>query len=276
MSPLPVIFGYDLELLFATAILRLKSLHYGFWDFPPNTVTLASVRAAQERFTARLMDFAPQAATVLDVGAGIGDNARALASRGFHVTAISPDRAHSRHYRKDDRAIQYVCAGFEEYDAEERYDLILICESLNYFDLRTGLAQCRRYVAPSGHLLVAAMFHRPESQPYDCAMPIDRLEYVALAKEYGFDLVRGRDVTLNVLPTLAYAQAKLTQFAFPVIDALARVLRVMRQVLPVNFITVPVRRLEEVTAFYRRRTDPEYYVKHTRYAFLLFRDTSPN
>lgn len=264
MAPIPIILGYNAELFFATAVLRLKSLHYGFWDTPPEKVGLASIREAQTRFTERLMEFVPDnAGTVLDVGAGIGDSAQALAQRGLKVTAISPDRNHGRYFRKLRRqGIAYIRTGFENLDIAGRFDLIFICEALNYFDREIGLEQCRRYLDPNGHLLIASMFRHPDGKAYPERFALADLPYIALANKFGFTLLATRDVTANVLPTIEYAHRSLQRYAFPVVEALSWLSKTpLRQAIG---------SIQEVRSYYERRTEPEYFRTHIRYVFLLF------
>src|SRR5215207_8026874 len=272
-SPLPTVFGCDLELLFATGVLRLKSLHYGFWDIRPRVITLASIREAQARFTAELIKFVPaDAKTVLDVGAGIGDNARALARLGLQVTAISPDRNHARYFKRLE-GVQYLRTKFEHFDLPAQFDVVFMCESLNYFDREIGLQQCRRYVAPGGHLLIAAMFQGDQQEPFSSFFRPADLPFVELARRYGFSLHSGRDVTENVLPTMEYAHRALQRFVFPLARGAAPNTWCGRLVRK-----TPIRRtaeaIDDVRAFYERRTEPEYYRTHIRYLFLLFSRTS--
>ena len=95
----------NFELYFVTEVLKLRSLHYGYWDEERSNgrLDLDEIQRAQSRFTERLISFVPpETKTILDVGAGIGDNARALSRSGHRVTAISPDRNHER-YRQLER-----------------------------------------------------------------------------------------------------------------------------------------------------------------------------
>jgi len=81
----------NLELFFCTEVLKLKSLQYGYWE-QEEKLDLESIRRAQQHYTETLLEMIPEDVhNILDIGCGIGDNARALAAKGYHVTAISPD-----------------------------------------------------------------------------------------------------------------------------------------------------------------------------------------
>jgi ubiquinone/menaquinone biosynthesis C-methylase UbiE len=192
---------------------------------------------------------------VLDVGAGVGDNARALAQRGSNVVAISPDQAHARYFRsRPDNHIRYIQTTFERLVIDQQFDLVFISEALNYFDRRAGLEQVRRFLRPRGHLLVASIFTRPPPNVYPHDFDIANEEYVGLARQYGLDLIQSRDVTENVSATISYAGRMLRRYVFPAFRWASA-----------------LDRARNILTYYERRTDVHYFRTHYRYAFLLFR-----
>ena len=106
----------NFELLFVTEVLKLSSLHYGYWEEgqASGEIDLDEVRRAQSLFTDKLLSFIPEHVnTVLDVGAGVDDNARALAAVGYRVTAISPDRNQVRYFDETrDPSVAFHCSKF--------------------------------------------------------------------------------------------------------------------------------------------------------------------
>ena len=138
----------NFELYFVTEVLHLRSLHYGYWDGgrARTGVDLEEMAEAQARFTERLVDFVPpDVKTVLDVGAGIGDNAHALARLGHRVKAISPDGNHQSYFDEiGDPNVSFERSTFEAFESEDRFDLVLFSESHRYFDRRFGLERARQ------------------------------------------------------------------------------------------------------------------------------------
>ena len=97
--------GLDLELFFCTEILKLHSLHYGYWEKGEKPteggkkLTLEWLRDAQQKYTDILVEAIPKSVkSILDVGCGIGDVSRALSKLEYDVTAISPDRNHVKYF----------------------------------------------------------------------------------------------------------------------------------------------------------------------------------
>jgi len=75
----------ELELIFCLKILKLKSLHYGYWQ-PDDEITMDNLKKAQAQYTTHLLKLIPRGVkNVLDVGCGVGDNALALAKKGIEL-----------------------------------------------------------------------------------------------------------------------------------------------------------------------------------------------
>ncbi len=271
--------GTDFELLFCTDVLRLTSLHYGYTDDPRGTIEdLAGMRRAQARYTATLLAWLPaDARRVLDVGCGMGDVSRAIAATGRHVTAISPDREHGRHFARRTPRVRFENVRFEEFRSDTRYDLILLCESNNYFDPAFALDRARALLRPGGWLVISGMFKRRDLPGLNSDMCFER-EYIRAARDRGFTVSRRRDITGEVSPTLVFARAMLGQWALP----LARVfgglwiassiwLRGAIRVLGID----PARGIERLLSFYGRRLDRAHFRRHTAYVRLRLRLGAP-
>lgn len=268
----------NFELYFVTEVLRLRSLHYGYWDEARRSegIDLEEMAEAQARFTERLVAFVPpDVKTVLDVGAGIGDNARALARLGHHVTAISPDANHQGYFDEiDDPNVSFERNTFEAYRTDERFDLVLFSESHRYFDRRFGLDRARQLLNPGGHLLVSGMFRSEDKGPFPPDFDCAALPYLAMATERGFQAIRVDDITPNILPTIEMIDRAITDIAEPTIRfaesyAAARApwkLRLLRL-----FLSRENNELSRVLKKLKRKTEPARFRARFRYVTVLFR-----
>ena len=266
----------DLELYFVTEILKLRSLHYGYWDEPPRQVSLDDVRQAQARFTERLLALIPNGVrTILDIGSGIGENARALTAAGYVVTAISPNNNHPKYYGPGGTDnITFHNLKFEDFESAGHFDLILISEALNYFDHEFGLHKFRRLLIPGGHLLITGMFSSSDSAPFAHNFPVATLPYVRLAAAHGFSLLHAVDITQNVLPTMTLTHDAIQSYVRPAVALMERYLAASApwklRLLKVLF-GGRIREAQHILTYYERRVDPHFFSTRMRYATLLLR-----
>ncbi len=265
--------GLDLELFVCTEILGLDSLHYGLWE-PGDPATIEGVRTAQARYTRRLLDLIPgPPGRLLDVGCGTGDVARAFASTGHRVTAISPDRNHGRFFQPPAAGVRFVPSRFEAFDAEEGFESILMSESQNYFEADAGFRQCRRYLLPGGHLLVSGMFRRGYSDAFCEVINVER-PFVRGARSHGLSLVERWDISRETAPTLALLRDAMARYLPPLVEGLEQFLRATSpwksRALALLF-SRQLRDLRHLREYYLERTDPDAFLGHVRYLQLLFR-----
>jgi MPBQ/MSBQ methyltransferase len=282
--PKPVVVNYgglDLELFFVTEVLKLRSLHYGYFSpAAPRPITLDAIRDAQAKYTEQLIGHVPDGvSTVLDVGAGIGDNARAFADRGYTVTAISPDENHAKYFdTPGDQRVTFLKSKYEDLDIDRRFDLILFSESLNYFNREIGLGQSRRYVRPGGALLIAAMFRNEDWSPFPPDYGLKRLPFVTQAREFGFDLEFAQDITEATVPTMEAVNLAIAERLRPLIAMGQHFIQASApwKAWAIRFaFRKQIKELEQLLAYYETRTHPDTFRWVYRYAILRLRDTRP-
>ncbi|NMG21987.1 class I SAM-dependent methyltransferase [Brasilonema bromeliae] len=183
-------------------------LHYGYWETLPHSgeeLTLTSLRAAQEAYTAKLFSFIPKGiSTVLDVGCGIGGNAKYFLERGFSVEGLAPDALQQEKFLKNtNNQVPFYLTRFEDFQPTHSYDLILFSESSQYIavdDLAQGAA---RLLSSGGYLLIADMMRSdPEYQEgifSNCHVTSVLQEALERA---GFTLIKAEDISNSVAPTI--------------------------------------------------------------------------
>ncbi|HZE73387.1 MAG TPA: class I SAM-dependent methyltransferase [Pyrinomonadaceae bacterium] len=263
----------DLELFICSDILKLNSLHYGYWE-SDQELSLDNVRKAQTRYTSELLNAIPAGvASVLDVGCGIGDNARALAASGYNVTALSPDKNHAKYFENGNgHAITFHNQRFEEFQADQKFDLILMSESQNYFEAKIAFRQCLQFLNPGGHLLICGMFRKEETSVFKHVRNVED-DFIGEAVSHGLQLTSHTDITDHVLPTLKFANQAHRNYLEP---SLALLKYYFRQTSPLKLRLLKLvwgkqlKNFQKIYQYYDEFFDPILFKKHVRYLTLLF------
>ena len=271
--------GLDLELFFCTEILKLTSLHYGYWEESERLkedgekLTLDCLRGAQQKYTDMLIEAIPKdVSSILDVGCGIGDVARALSKLEYDVTAISPDSNHAKYFENYLSKLTFLQTKFEDLNSHNKFDLILMSESQNYFPTEIGFHQCASFLSPEGYLLVAGMF-RKDSSSKITEVPNTIEDYIKTAEKHGLLLIGNVDITQNILPTIDFVYESIQNYVEPGVKMLNQFISSIAP-LKSSFIKFIFRKQINKTAqiynYYRKRTDPLFFQKNLVYARLLF------
>ena len=130
----------------------------------------------------------PSRHRVLDIGAGTGRNALALARAGFPVAALEPTPAFCKSLRRTARA-QRVSLEVIEANAftpklalgRARYSLIVCSEVTSHFrsveELRALFERAARWLRPGGSLLFNAFLAQPGFEPPPLARELSQLAW---------------------------------------------------------------------------------------------------
>lgn len=200
-------------------IINSDYLHYGYWDVE-DKLTIENLRQAQEKYIEHLIYFIPKGVkTILDVGCGIGGNALRLKKEGFEVEALSPDPVQEKMFKAKGE-VPFHLTKFENFETNKTYDLILMSESAQYIQVRQGFEKCYALLNDEGTLLVSDYFVREklEKDNLFALYTHQNMEYLEIAKQYGFDIVKAEDITSKVAPTLDIAKLKYEEYVEPTLE----------------------------------------------------------
>jgi SAM-dependent methyltransferase len=136
--------------------------------------------------------FPPPPASVLDIGAGTGRDAAALAARGYRVVAVEPTRELREHGQRVHAGskIKWLDDGLPELDRvldlDRRFDLVLLTAVWMHLDKqprRHAMPGVASLIAPGGRL-VLSLRHGPVPEGRRM-FPVTAAETIALAEEQG-------------------------------------------------------------------------------------------
>lgn len=269
----------DVMLKFFLDITGTDYLHFGIWE-EGDPLDLEHVQAAQERYTNRLIEMIPEGVhSVLDVGCGVGGNAKRLAEKGFEVTALAPDPYQRQLFtERTGGRIPFILSRFEEYEPDRTFDLILMSESVQYQNLDESFPNAYRALRPGGYLL-ASDFYRLESSRdvKERKLPSHFLpDVLEKARIHGFELLREDDVTEQTVPTLEYGKMVFERYIRPLLRLEISALQVHLPIVYKLFrlamrVRVKGEPIEQVIRNNIIPPDPELYRTHMRYCIHLFR-----
>jgi SAM-dependent methyltransferase len=101
---------------------------------------------------ALLDDVAALGRRALEVGAGTGKATAGLLARGVEVTALEPSAEMAAVGRRLNPGATWVVSGLEDFDGDDRFDLVYAAQSWHWVDPERGFARAHALLRPGGWL----------------------------------------------------------------------------------------------------------------------------
>ena len=260
--------------------IGLKSLHQGFWQ-KGQPVNLDELPKAQRSYTVKLIDMFPkEVENVLDVGAGVGDNAIHMVEKGMKVTCISPAPSQEQYFIEnilpEYENISFIRSRFEDLKIDEEFDVVLMSESNNYFPIENGLDQAIRYLKKDGYLVIGSHFRKDNREDFKEMHMYE--SYLEKAKERGLVLIEDIDVTNQVVQTMELYHG-IYKYIPPITKVLidfyktsfAKKYRFISKIVSAFFNKELDMAKEMLFEVGPRRTDPELFIEYLSYRFISFK-----
>jgi len=206
---------------------KTNYLHFGLWK-KGDKLTLENAQKAQERYLQNLIKFIPKGVkTILDVGCGVGGNAVKLASLGYQVTGICPDPYQEQLFKKNTKGKAGFClTTLEDFKTDQKFDLILMSESVQYIPFKDGLKKISQLLKPNGYLLISDYFKKASAKGVQNLPSSFLSEYLKVVDEVGFKVIKKQDITKDITPTLVYGKNLYLNYIKPVLSCIVTVMQV--------------------------------------------------
>ena len=203
--PFPLnVYALTLELEYG----QIEHLHFGAFEDQGDTACdypLAQ-QHAQDELSSLLI---PAPAEILEIGFGTGAFAKALASQGYQLTALSCIKEEVEAAQAvENNGVEFVHSSLEQFNARQRFDVVLIQQSAQYFDPLELLAFATGVLKEGGQLLIADEFTLDDSEIRPEPRPV-LASFLQLAERCGFAVQRQRELARQVAPGLREFQQLL-------------------------------------------------------------------
>ncbi len=212
----------DAQLKLYAQLLPKDFLHYGYFEDPainPHDISINALYKAQEDYGRQIVNHVTDFENpVLDIGCGMGGLIPLLESKGLKVTALTPDKNQVKHVNEKYKGTKVLACRFEDIPAEDyraHFGTVITSESLQYLQPDKALPLIKQLLKPGGRWVACDYFKKGaagEKSGHNWTMFESKL------KEHGFKISYQRDITPNVLPTIAYVYMWATQIGLPIKD----------------------------------------------------------
>lgn len=211
--------GLDIGLMLGKYFFRTEHLHYGYWTNDLK-LDIHNLPKAQENYLNFVISHIPEGAkTLLDVGSGVGKFALKLINIGYDVDCVSPSPLLTKHARDilGDKSHIFE-SNYENLNTDNRYDVILFCESFQYINLVKALENSLKFLNNNGYLLICDFF-KTDAKGKSVMGGGHRLtKFYNLITRYPFELVKEIDITKETALNLKLVNDFLTNVGLPIVN----------------------------------------------------------
>jgi SAM-dependent methyltransferase len=218
--------GLEMGLIFGKHFFKTEHMHYGYWT-EDLELELANLPKAQENHSEFLISHIPEkAASILDVGCGVGKLAQKITSRGYQVDCVSPSSTLARHAREllGNRSQIFECA-YENLQTDKRYDVILFSESFQYVNMEKAFQKTVKYLNPDGHLLICDFFKTDAEGESVLGGGHKLSEFRNVISDHPFTLIQDIDITEQTAPNLDIVNNLMMNAGLPIWNLIVKFLQ---------------------------------------------------
>ena len=261
---------YDLELYLYSKILSNDMLHYGHFDDPdiaPNTISFRTLEDAQMRYAQNIVDqILDKENAVLDVGCGMGGLTKMIQENGIEVECLTPNKNQIEHIRNKYNFQGVHHCKFEQFYSDDKFGTVVNSESLQYINLTEAFDKVERFLLPDGRWIIVDYFRVNDSGVNKSSHLLK--DFLEKVKSSGWKIVHEKNISANILPTIAYANMFAERFLKPVKHFAYEKLRFKKPSL--YYMTDGIREsIEAKITKEQASINPTMFLNEKRYMFFV-------
>lgn len=212
----------DAQLKLYSQLLPKDFLHYGYFEDPninPHDISINHLYKAQEDYGWQIVNQITDLENkVLDIGCGMGGLIALMETKNLKAVALTPDKNQVKHVTEKYKDTPVLACKFEDMPTREYlnyFGTVITSESLQYLQLDKALPIVQKILKPGGKWIACDYFKKGEAgekSGHNWELFNQKL------KANGFKISYQRDITANVLPTIAYVYMWASQIGMPIKD----------------------------------------------------------
>ena len=212
--------GLEIGYILGKYFLKLDHLHYGYWA-DGLELDVTNLSKAQDAYADFVVSHIPEGVeTILDVGCGTGQIASMLFEAGYKADCVCPSSV----LRKRARELlgnksQIFESTYEELQTENRYDMVLFCESFQYIYLQKAVSKTPGFLNDGGFLFICDIFRKDVEGKCVMGGPHKLGKFLGLMEDAPFEQIEDLDITEQTAPNIDILNHVTQEVMFPVIKA---------------------------------------------------------
>lgn len=209
--------AYDLELYLYSKILKNDMLHYGYFEdinIGPETISIKQLEDAQIKYSENIIEqIASTDEPIIDVGCGMGGLSFLMQSKGYNVEALTPNNNQIEYINAKYKNLTCHNCKLEDFKTDKKFGTIINSESLQYITLDKAFEKAGDIILSNGRWIIVDYFRFNKNGINKSSHMLE--DFLQHVKNYGWTIVYSKDITLNVLPTIKFANMFLERFFLP-------------------------------------------------------------
>lgn len=212
--------GLEIGSICGKYFFKIEHLHYGYWTGEYD-VELLNLPLAQEEYANFIISHIPKdVSSILDVGCGTGQVAKRLLDMGYKVDCVSPSPYLKQRAGEllGEQSRIFECF-YEDIETDNRYDMIMFCESFQYINIEKALANSEKLLNKDGYILISDVFKKNVEGSKAMRGGHKLEKFLGLIEQSPFKQLENIDITEQTAPNMDLESEVMEKVAGPVMNA---------------------------------------------------------